>query len=146
MATYKRITDVQVVEKNDNMNVLVEDAGTLKKIPAAQVGGGGSIGGIFVLEEGGSANYTTNMTYDELRNALINNEIIWGVYRQNSIENYRGFDFIADFDIQSSSILLTTNHALEHMSGHADYYEFNSDGTIYFVPANGLGGGMGGDY
>ena len=24
MATYKRITDVEIVEKNDNMNVLVE--------------------------------------------------------------------------------------------------------------------------
>ena len=86
------------------------------------------------------------MTYDELRNALINNEIIWGVYRQNHTEDYRGFDFIADFDIRSSSILLTTNFALEHMSGHADYYEFNSDGTIAYTSAGGLGGGMGGDY
>lgn len=45
MATYKKIVDVETVaEATENMNVLVEENGALKKINIAGVGGGG--GGI----------------------------------------------------------------------------------------------------
>lgn len=45
MATYKKITDVDVVEKNDQMNVLVDDSGALKKVPVGEMGGGNGGGG-----------------------------------------------------------------------------------------------------
>ena len=43
MANYKNIVDVEsVAEATESMNVLVEDAGSLKKVPAGGMIGGGS--------------------------------------------------------------------------------------------------------
>lgn len=142
MATYKRITDVEVVEKNDNMNVLVEDAGALKKIPAAQVGGGsgGSIGGIFVLKGDNNGSYTANMTYEELRSAMLNDEIIWGVIK-NSYETGASYDSIAYLDVYENSIEITSTADANAGYGHTPYYEFTSDGTITYNEDNHLGGG-----
>lgn len=148
MATYKRITDVEVVEKNDNMNVLVEDAGTLKKIPASQMGGGsgGSISGIFVLtsitDSYGNTTYSANMTYEELRNALTNNGIIWGII-QNSYETGASYDSIAYLDIYENSIEIVSTTDANSGAGHLPYYEFASDGTITYEATPGLDGGMG---
>lgn len=42
MATYKKIVDVETVaEATESMNVLVEDAGSLKKMSMENLGGGG---------------------------------------------------------------------------------------------------------
>lgn len=86
MAIYKRITDVEVVEKNDNMNVLVEDAGTLKKISAANIGGGTAANenyAILTVYMEKDANYEvsaveTNMTYAELNEAINSHKVILG--------------------------------------------------------------------
>ena len=57
MANYKKIIDVEVAEKNDNMNVLVEDGGALKKIPVSQVGGGNGENVVLTVYMEKDANY-----------------------------------------------------------------------------------------
>ena len=147
MATYKRITDVEVVEKNDNMNVLVEDAGTLKKIPASQVGGGNGIGGIFILERNGDFKPTANMTYEELNNALTNNGPIFGFCKttRESDEGY-SYDFFAEIYIDDiDSIIMIPNAEKNKGLENASYYEFYPNGNIsYFeIQDDGLDDGSG---
>ena len=52
MATYKRIIDVETVaEVTENMNVLVEDTGTLKKVPANKIGGSNGVEFTYIHED-----------------------------------------------------------------------------------------------
>ena len=83
MTIYKRITDVEVVEKNNNMNVLVEDGGALKKISVSQVGGGNGENVVLTVYIETDANYEvslceTNMTYAELSEAINSHKVILG--------------------------------------------------------------------
>lgn len=148
MVNYKKITDVESVSSTtETMNVLVEDNGSLKKVPAANMGGGsgGSIGGIFVLtsitDSYGNTTYSANMTYEELRNAIANNGIIWGII-QNSYKTGASYDSIAYLDIYENSIEIVSTTDANSGAGHMPYYEFASDGTITYNDNNHLGGGM----
>ena len=147
MVNYKKITDVESVSSTtETMNVLVEDNGSLKKVPAANMGvGSGSIGGIFVLtgitDSYGNTTYSANMTYEELRNAIANNEIIWGII-QNSYETGASYDSITYLDIYENSIEIVSTTDANSSAPHLPYYEFASDGTITYEESPGLGGGM----
>lgn len=83
MTIYKRITDVETIKKNDNMNVLVEDGGALKKIPVSQVGGGNGENVVLTVYMETDANYEvsrceTNMIYAELSEAINSHKVILG--------------------------------------------------------------------
>lgn len=70
MATYKKITDVDAVEKNDQMNVLVDDSGALKKVPVGEMGGGGLR--IAIINWDSNSNHTCDsMTFEEAKAAII---------------------------------------------------------------------------
>ena len=129
MVNYKKITDVESVSSTtETMNVLVEDNGSLKKVPAANMGGG-------------NTTYSANMTYEELRNAIANNEIIWGII-QNSYETGASYDSITYLDIYENSIEIVSTTDANSSAPHLPYYEFASDGTITYEESPGLGGGM----
>ncbi len=52
MATYKKIVDVETMaEATETMNVLVENAGSLKKVPVGKIGGGSATFGDFSTTE-----------------------------------------------------------------------------------------------
>lgn len=96
MANYKKIIDVEVAEKNDNMNVLVEDGGALKKIPVSQVGGGNGENVVLTVYMEKDANYEisrceTNMTYAELSEAINSHKVILGTLVRYQL--YDGYEY-----------------------------------------------------
>lgn len=138
MATYKRITDVEVVEKNDNMNILVEDAGTLKKISAANIGGGTAANenyAILTVYMEKNLDYEVsvceaNMTYDELYDAITSHKVILGVCSMlepnyDNDEYYSpcySYENIYDIHLYENRIFIEF--------GEYIHVEFYSDGTI----------------
>lgn len=84
MATYKKIVDVETVaEATESMNVLVEDAGSLKKVPMGNVGGENSSVTIIHPENstypqsgkfylGHPGNDVTEVTFDFVNQAMEN--------------------------------------------------------------------------
>lgn len=140
MTIYKRITDVETVEKNDNMNVLVEDGGALKKIPVSQVGGGNGENVVLTVYMETDANYEvshceTNMTYAELSEAINSHKVILGTlvkyhlydgsewwYPEYQYENIRS---IVPFTEEEEKCAGFTVHFGEYFG-----VSFYSDGTI----------------
>ena len=89
MANYKRITDVDVLtEASEVTNVLVEENGSLKKVPASSLGGGN--GNFLIirykmeiapvsLDSDPVGVYLANMTFAEFDKILLANELA-GMY------------------------------------------------------------------
>lgn len=74
MATYKKIIDVETVaEASEATNVLVEEAGSLKKIPSSKIGGGSSKTIIFKFHD--NWNIEPNVTYEEFEELYNNGDI-----------------------------------------------------------------------
>lgn len=101
MANYKSIVDIEsVAEATESMNVLVEDAGSLKKVPAGGMIGGSGSGKMLVinykaqpapvgLDTLPTQVYTANMTYAEFSEAVMSGEFTGGILCQiNSDTNY----------------------------------------------------------
>lgn len=93
MANYKNIVDVEsVAEATESMNVLVEDAGSLKKVPAGGMIGGGSGKTLIInykyspmptgLDTLPTQVYTANMTYAEFEEAVMSGEFTGGIFCQ----------------------------------------------------------------
>lgn len=88
MANYKSIIDVEsVAQATEEMNVLVEDGGSLKKVPAGgMIGGSGGAKMLVIsykeeaaapvsLESMPSGVYSANMTYEEFCDLTFNGEL-----------------------------------------------------------------------
>lgn len=87
MANYKSIIDVEsVAQATEEMNVLVEDAGSLKKVPAGgMIGGSGGAKMLVIsyknevtevsLDDMPSGVYSANMTYEEFCDLTFNGEL-----------------------------------------------------------------------
>lgn len=85
MANYKNIVDVEsVAEATESMNVLVEDAGSLKKVPAGGMIGGGDQKTLIItmlegapmgIESNPANEFVANMSFLEFRNAVLNGEL-----------------------------------------------------------------------
>lgn len=147
MAQFKNISEVEVVAKDNSQNVLVEQNGAFKKAAMSEMGNGGNdLCGVIVvltedLENGG---YSLNMTYNELREAILNNTILMGWYKAIGSNYIDNMDYFVSYYLGSidsaDCIALITNYDLANMSGHAAEYQIHPDGTItYGIP--GLGGG-----
>lgn len=91
MANYKSIVDIEsVAEATESMNVLVEDAGSLKKVPAGGMIGGGSGKTLIInykeeavppkgLDSLATGTFTANMTYAEFSEAVMSGEFTGGI-------------------------------------------------------------------
>jgi hypothetical protein len=115
MANYKKIADVTTVtETTENMNVLIEDNGLLKKISATKVGGGNNGGGnnVFIITtDSGHSDAQTNMDFATLEEAYYSgNPIIGVVITENGVTwNY---DFINSIQWGDGEMTMTTSSGL----------------------------------
>lgn len=139
MATYKRIVDVETVaEATETMNVLVEDAGTLKKVSMENIGGGN---GNFLVIEGTMSSsvaptaaaspepdtFTPNMTFGEFSEHIVNGTLA-GIFMNFKLDGelyiYQGtyiyLDNIPDY----------INFNVKHPNNGTLYLVFNSNNTI----------------
>ena len=131
MANYKKITDVDVLaEASETTNVLVEENGSLKKVPAAAMGGGNG-NFVFIDRHDPDADddtaYTCSVTYDELVNMFNNKEISGTVVRE--LYNSNGNQYFYNV----TSIILSTNgvFGIRYMDNSESRILFYfSDGTI----------------
>lgn len=135
MANYKSIVDIEsVAEATESMNVLVEDAGSLKKVPAGGMIGGGSGNFCFIdgvesetIPKGSAApsyTYTSTMTYNELVN-LINNKELAGVILRFYMTDEIGYLFVNHVFFNS-----TANEVMLECYDENIYLYYHSDGTI----------------
>lgn len=102
MANYKSIIDVEsVAQATEEMNVLVEDGGSLKKVPAGGMIGGSDGAKMLVisykneametsLEDMPSGVYSANMTYEEFCSLTSNGELAGATLYivENGVINY----------------------------------------------------------
>ena len=87
MANYKKITDVEVMEQvGENSMALVEDNGTLKKVPCAGFGGGNNNAIIIRYHDG---NYSCDISYAEFL-ALTNTYMIPPIFLIMTSSGYPG--------------------------------------------------------
>lgn len=119
MATYKKIVDVETVaEATENMNVLVEENGALKKVPSKEVGGGGEV---IVFTCDNDDNFTCNKTYAETEELLRN--------YCRAIVMFTGENILCEMDC----IYFSGDGYIQFNSG-SDYMEnsfnYHSDGSI----------------
>ena len=132
---FKRLSDVEIIaEPAESANVLIEENGIIKKAPKATVGGGGGGKSFVVVDNYDTNEKSVNMTYDELRNALENNEfpIGWhheeGEYSDNSarsIITYVPYEDYIEFWV------------LMKWGGEAIPYGYFSDGHIEVMGGDG---------
>ena len=119
MATYKSIIDVETVaQATEEMNVLVEDAGTLKKIPAGgMIGGSGggkklvisykkSVEAPMSLRDNPTGTYVSNMSYDDFCSLINNGEFEGGLYYEY-FEDFSEFEFLCLNQIMQTLDYLT---------------------------------------
>lgn len=116
MANYKKIADVTTVtETTENMNVLIEDNGLLKKISATKIGGGNSGGGngaFIITTDSGYSEIQANMDCATLEEALSGgNPVIGAVVTINGGTNYT-YDFINSIELGDGEMTMTTSGGL----------------------------------
>lgn len=118
MANYKSIVDIEsVAEATESMNVLVEDAGSLKKVPAGGMIGGGSGKTLIInykdvsapkgLNDLATGTFTANMTYAEFNEAVMSGEFTGGVLCWiNSDTNYFYYYILEELNMYNYPTLI----------------------------------------
>lgn len=96
MANYKKLTDVEVMEEvSESTMALVEENGTLKKVPCGKGFGGGDnpikYTAIMVDLPQNSEFHCENMTFDEAFNHLRNGEIVDFILRCHFYDTFVGW-------------------------------------------------------
>ena len=77
MVNYKKIVDVDVLaEASESTNVLVEENGSLKKVPASAVGGGGVENNVILYVENGDLSRVEGMSFDAVKTCLMNGDLV----------------------------------------------------------------------
>lgn len=119
MATYKKIVDVETMaEVTETTNVLVENAGSLMKVPASAIGGGGNGNFLIIryMEEAAAPTslesdpigvYLANMTFAEFDELLQAGELA-GMY-------------LNIFDINGGGFFLWNGYNID-VGNYPDYY------------------------
>ena len=130
MATYKNIVDVEsVAQATEAMNVLVEDAGSLKKVPAGGMIGGEELKTFVVIDDGTSKQ--PNMTFSEFDALLQQKKLKDGLlikYYNNSVDHWRMASANADFYPDFFEMRFVAG------AGYNEVWLFRSDDT--FVEAD----------
>ena len=119
MANYKSIIDVESVEQaTEAMNVLVEDGGSLKKVPAGGMIGGSGGGKKLVisykksavapmsLQENPTEEYVSNMSFDDFCSLISSGEFEGGLYYEY-FDDFSEFEFLCLNQIMQTSDYLT---------------------------------------
>ena len=144
MATYKKIVDVETVaEATENMNMLIEDAGSLKKISMENVGGGNS--NFLIIK--GTLNevvpsdttitpdtFTANMTFEEFYSHIENGTLTgfcMNFYNSGEIIIYQGYRIRPEYYPEYIKL-----NFLIIDSGELVSLNFNSDNTIEILIAD----------
>lgn len=140
MANYKSIVDIEsVAEATESMNVLVEDAGSLKKVPAGGMIGDSGSGKMLVinykaqpapvgLDTLPTQVYTANMTYAEFSEAVMSGEFTGAIFCRFNTDMTEFYYYV----LQSIDI---NNYPTVNMyfvnASHGDITLcFNNDNTI----------------
>lgn len=144
MANYKNIVDVEsVAEATESMNVLVEDAGSLKKVPAGGMIGGGSGNFCFIDGEIVSvptasaapvlpdADFTASMSYSELKELYQNKELAGIIVRYYDGDNYSTY-IMADTIELNTAVNEIIMHGYLASQGMEGYIFYHSDGRINY--------------
>ena len=138
MANYKSIIDVESVEQaTEAMNVLVEDGGSLKKVPAVgMIGGCGGSNFCFIDINAPEATeyvvqasneYKASMSYNELI-ALIESKELGGVIIRDHATHYPGHGFYLSEGIIYDGSVITIYYYSNNNTEFILYYF--SDDTI----------------
>lgn len=132
MANYKSIIDVEsVAQATEEMNVLVEDSGSLKKVPAGGMIGGGGNMCVITISNSETATYavpvtytyTASMGYSELLAGLGSGEVS-GVMVANTVDSFYAPAITIDC---SNSDYMVVYYITPGINGTLYYY---SDNTI----------------
>ena len=137
MANYKSIIDVESVEQaTEAMNVLVEDGGSLKKVPAGgMIGGNGGSNFCFIDINApdiapyvvqASNEYKASMSYNELA-ALIESEELGGIIVRDHISHAPNHAFYFSEGIIYDGVIVIVYFDSTNTEFNLYYY---SDGTI----------------
>ena len=133
MANYKNIVDVEALaEASESTNVLVEENGSLKKVPAAAMGGGN---GNFVCIDGDTTSETlvwsASVTYQELLEMYNNMELSGIIIRmfRNSVDSSQLFSFVDSMYYVSNYSMFEIVYFESGATSASSLY-FLSDGTI----------------
>lgn len=144
MANYKSIVDIEsVAEATESMNVLVEDAGSLKKVPAGGMIGGGS--GNFCFIDGvevaappkasqatfPNANFTASMSYGELKELYQNKELAGIIIRFFMNDSSVYYIFADAIGLDNSVNVIYMHGYLALQDVHGDIF-YHSDGRINY--------------
>lgn len=146
MANYKSIIDVEsVAQATEEMNVLVEDAGSLKKVPAGgMIGGNGGAKMLVInyvdvsgapqsLESVPTGAYTANMTFSEFDELLKSGEFAGGFLCQTT-DTFYIFEYFALSKVFNEiSYIYMVFNSIENNNVRELY--FNSDNSITDYPA-----------
>lgn len=133
MATYKTANNLPILEEvTETTYALVEDGGTLKRVPGSSLGGGA--GNFCVITEhmentnGENSTYTCNMTYEELKGA-IENRTLSGLNVICYYAFFMGVYLIMEVRIEDSIIKITCNFP-HNLNYSPRTICFNPDNTI----------------
>ena len=125
---YKSIIDVETMAKaSEATNVLVEEAGSLKKIAGSKIGGSNitAILAWYTKDENHEIiNHGTNMTYDKLLEIITNHTPFLAnciSYRENSSSIY---------NIDFYSLTLSEDQSYIELIFEETIFTFSSDGAV----------------
>ena len=148
MANYKKLTEVDLINQaSEQTNIIIEDNGSLKKIPAKAMGGGDKIVFFSVSELDTSSNgeeidinYCSS-TFNEIKEALEQEQKIFGflgVYNEEKTYLVDGFAVAGTDEIQCYPWDPGMTAA------HTSYITIHSDDSVKYTQAGwGLIGGWG---
>ena len=137
MANYKTADQLPILEEvTETTYALVEDGGSLKRVPGSNLGGSNccviSIDRGAVVEPSevaeGSVTYTCNMTYDELMGALQNKTLSgFSVNMYSGTEVHPGYVQEIYFGSDAPGIMISW---ILYDESNAGQLQFSSDNTI----------------
>lgn len=127
MANYKKLTDVEVMEEvSESTMALVEENGTLKKVPCGKgFGGGGEITSLLITSKNNG--YFPNISYQQFYQ-IINEGILTGGTYFDSYNNR--ILYLHSFSLDNNYMILRFKN---HDGAHADL-SWHSNGSLDMVP------------